>query len=422
MKKSTLYILFYVILIPSLSHGSGFRIPGQSVKAIGLAVAHIASTSGPDSSYYNPANMTTLDDAYQADISLTLLHLPSITYIDNRSSLFNGSSADKLFLLPQIHLTSKEHKGIRFGFSLTYPFGLSKSWSQVFPQMTAKEFSLSVIEANPTFSYSLSDVISLGGGLRLVYGAGDIQTRVENPPAAQLSPLSTVTSDLEGNAWELGYNLAISVYATKSITLAATYRSEVSLDLDGDALFEAWLGPNLISSYMGSGLLDIALPAVWSMAAAYSFKNCTLEIVWDRTFWSSFEELNLQFSDPLTGTPFEIFEEPIAKNWEDSDAFRLGLTIDWTETWQSTFGFAIDNTPVPKTTLGFDLPDADALLYSTGLFYHHTDTFQFGLAYMYHHTKSRSVYNEGNSPLPGIDGTFTDGGAHVVSLGMVYTF
>ncbi len=422
MNIAIFFLCFCFVFIPFSVWSSGFRIPGQSVEALGLAIAHIAATPGPDASYYNPANMVKLKDSLQTDVSITLLNLPTINYSDNRSSLLDGFSDDKLFILPQFHLVSKKYKDFRFGFSLTYPFGLSKSWSEVFPQMTAEDFSLSVIETNPTFAYSISDRIAIGGGLRLVYGSGEIQTRVENPPALQLSPLSTITSDLDGSAWELGYNLALSVYATENLTFATTYRSEVSLDLDGDTLLNAWLGQNLISNYMGSASLGVALPAVLSIATAYSYKKYTLELAWDRTYWSSFGELDVQYGDFLSGTPFAIFEQPIAKNWDDSDALRLGLSIDWTEKWKSTFGLAFDETPVPQATLGFDLPDSDAILYSTGLFYRYRDTMKFGLAYMYHYTKSRMVKNDGNAGLPGIDGKFTDGGAHVVSMGLVLSY
>ncbi len=422
MKHTTIIILFTAVFFPFLALGSGFRIPGQSIEAIGLAGAHIASTPGPDSSYFNPANMSFLHDAYQTDLSLTLLHLPAIKYSDNRSSLLNGSSEKETFFLPQFHLASKDYQGFRFGFSLTYPFGLAKSWSQVFPQMTAQEFSLSVIESNPTFSYTISNMLRIGGGIRVVYGSGKVKNRVENPPAVQIAPLSTLTIDLDGNSWELGYNLALTVQASDSLTFATTYRSEVSLELDGDAFLQAWLGQNPISSYKGAGAVEISLPAVWSLATAYSFENFTVELVWDRTFWSSFKELDFQYADSLLGTPFEGFDQTITKNWKDSDALRLGLSIDWTAKWKSTFGFAIDNTPVPEATLGFDLPDSDAFIYSAGVFYRCNDEFNLGITYMYHHTKTRSVQNTGTAGLPGIDGTFTDGGAHVVSLGMVYKF
>jgi len=44
------------------AEASGFRITNQSLGAVGLSGAHIAHTPGPDSSYYNPANMAWLAD------------------------------------------------------------------------------------------------------------------------------------------------------------------------------------------------------------------------------------------------------------------------------------------------------------------------------------------------------------------------
>ncbi len=422
MTRLVSLLTFSVVFIPTLALSSGFRIPNQSVEAVGLAGAHIAYTPGPDASYYNPANMSFFQDVWQTEVSLTLLSLPSIEYTDNRSSGLDGSSEKELFLLPLLHVTSKDYGKFRFGFSLTYPYGLSKSWDQVFPQMTAEEFSLFVVEGNPTFSFAVSDMLSIGGGIRLIYGSGEVKSRVGNPPAVQLAPLTALSRDLDGDALEWGYNLALTARVTDRLIFSTTYRSEVELDLDGDALLQARLGESLVGVYSGAGMLDVPLPAVWSLAAAYSFDNMTVELVWDRTFWSSFKELDFRYDQSFLGTPFDGFDRPVAKNWEDADALRLGLSIDWNGQWKSTFGFAIDNTPVPDATLGFELPDADALLYSTGIYYQWHDRLNLGMSYMYHHTKSRSVRNDGFAGLPGVDGTFTDGGAHVVTVGAQYQF
>ncbi len=422
MKYLFYFFLFNLILLPQIVMGSGFRIPNQSFGAVGLAGAHIAVTPGPDSSYYNPANMSLLDDSFQLDAGLSFLQLPAITYKDNRSTLFNGSSKEELIYLPQLHVNSQEYGKMRFGFSLVYPFGLSKRWEQLFPQMYAQEFSLLVTEGNPTFSYILFDKIRLGGGIRLLYGSGQVKTKIENPPATQLGPFSSLSRELDGSDWGAGYNLALTILPMDGVVFSTTYRSKVVMDLDGKASFKAGVGNSLTTLYAGGGGLEVPLPAVWSIATAYIYKKITIEVVWDRTFWSSFDQLDFEYDQSFLGSQYDGFDRSIPKKWKDSDALRLGLTVAWNKRWKSTLGFAYDRTPIPEKTLGFELPGSDALIYSSGIEYKYSDTFQVGVSYMYHHTKSRAVRNSGVAGLPGIDGNFSDGGAHVVTVGAIYQF
>lgn len=404
------------------AYGAGFQIPNQSLRAVGIAGANIAYTPGPDAAYYNPANMSLLEDRYQLETSLTTLLLPEIEYEDNRSPLLDGSSDEELFFLPQVHLASRNYQDFRFGFALTYPYGLAKSWDQPYPAATANHFSLFVAEANPTLSYSVMEAFSVAAGLRAVYGKGEVENGAANPPFTAMSPLTSLDRDMDGDDTSLGYNLAATYRPIPPWRLAATYRSKVDLDLEGDAALTALAGNLPVAAYNGSGELSITLPAVFSLATSYSFDDLTLEIAWSRTFWSDIENLDFRYDQSFLGTVFDGFDRPLAKDWDDSDALRFGLTYQLTERVLTTLGFAIDQTPVPEETLGFELPDSDAFMYGAGLEYKQSDRFRLGISYMYYHTTSRAVTNGSVAGLPGIDGNFDGGGAHAVTVGVITSF
>jgi long-chain fatty acid transport protein len=148
----------------------------------------------------------------------------------------------------------------------------------------------------------------------------------------------------------------------------------------------------------------------------------TVEIGWDRTFWSSFEKLDFLYSPELTGTPYALFDVILRKNWDDSDAYRLGLSYAWNEQWTSTFGVAYERTPVPASTLGFELPDSNAMMYCAGIRYRYSADLEYGLSYMYYRTNTRTIDAANDGNLSGIDGRFTDGGAHALTIGLIATF
>lgn len=398
-----------------MSQASGFRITNQSLGAVGISGAHVAYTPGPDASYYNPANMVFLPDHWQLESSLTVLHLPEIEYTDSRGPLFNGHSEEEFFYLPLIHLTTEKYGGVRYGFSLTYPYGLSKQWHQVYPKSLAEEFSLLTVEANPTIAFAVTEWLSVGGGIRFVYGKGEVKNAIEG----FLSPLS-MHSSLEGTDTNLGYNLAVSVRPTSKWTIGTTYRSEVRLDLNGDSDFSVSGG--VFPPYQGKSEVSIHLPAVLSLATSYSWDKLTVELGWDRTFWSSFDNLDFLYNPGVTGTPYALFDVILQKNWNDSDAYRLGLTYAWNDRWTSTFGVAYERTPVPASTLGFELPDSDAMMYCAGIRHRYSTNVEYGLSYMYYRTKARTIDAGSDANLSGIDGRFTDGGAHALTIGLIVTF
>lgn len=420
LKKTalTLLLTLHILSTPQSAYSSGFQIPNQSLRAIGIAGANIAYTPGPDSAYYNPANMSFLENRWAMETSLTTLWLPEVKYEDSRSPAFDGSSDSELFFMPQVHLASKDYNDFRFGFSLTYPYGLAKNWDQPYPSATAHHFSLFVAEANPTMSYSVSESLSIAAGLRVIYSEGEVKNGLTNPPFGALAPLTDLKRDMDADDWALGYNLAATFRPLPQWRLAATYRSKVDLELKGDATLIANAEPR----YNGSGELPITLPAVFSLATSYSFQDLTLEIAWSRTFWSDIEELDFKYDQSFIGTLFDGFDRPVIKDWDDSDALRFGITYQLTDQFATTLGFAIDNTPVPDNTVGFELPDSDAYMYGLGFQYKKSDSLTMGISYMYYHTTSRTVSSQSVAGLPGIDGKFTDGGAHAVTIGIITSF
>lgn len=417
-----LALLIFVLSGGRPAYGAGFQIPNQSLKAIGSAGANIAFTPGPDSAYYNPANMSFLADRWQAEISLTTLWLPEVEYADNRSPLFDGSSDPELFFIPLLHVTSSDYNDFRFGFSLTNPYGLAKSWDQPYPAATTRLFSLTVIEASPSLAYSPCDAFSVAAGLRAIYSEGEVESTVANPPFTALNPLTGLSRKVEGDDLQMGYNLAATLRPTPAWRLAATYRSKVDLDLAGDASLLAVAGGVPLAGYDGGGSLPLTLPAVLGLATSYSFGELTLEVTWNRTFWSDIETLDFRYDQSFLGTPFDGFDRAIGKDWDDSDALRFGLSYQLSRQLLATAGFAIDHTPVPTRSLGFELPDADGSMYGLGLLYTWSDRLQLGASYMYYHTSSRSVAASGVAGLPGIDGSFDKGGAHALTVGVITSF
>lgn len=410
MKKTIAVTALAALLAGGSAWASGYRIPEQSVDSTAKAGANIASASSADASYFNPANMAWMAaDKWQVEGDLTYIHLPSITYTDNGPAAYNGESEKENFLLPTVFMVSPDYHNFRFGFSVTAPYGLAKRWEQPYPQTFAQEYSLEVFDINPTLAYKLCDYFSIAAGPRLLYSSAQV---VSNG-VVSLSPLATAARHMEGDTTELGWNVALSARPTKNMTLAATYRSEVDLDLEGDARLSTSASPTVVNT---GGNVTVPAPAVLALSGAYTVDKLTVELTWERTFWSEYENIAFQYDTALTGILYGAFGRPVAKNWDDSDSYRLGLSYALNDLWTLMAGFGYDKNPIPESTLLFDLPDSDAYLYSLGARYRVSKQMEVGVGYLYDDKKSRSVTNTR------VDGTFTDSSAHLVTVGLTYSF
>jgi len=380
---------------------SGYRIPEQSLNSVSLSAAYVASANGADASYYNPANMAFMAQGAYSEVALTYINLPQVNYdaaATTPSGNADGDSKEENFLMPNLHYVSPSVGNWRYGLSITAPAGLSKRWDDAYQMRTAEEFTLKVIEINPTVSYKVNDQFALGFGLRGVYTEGEVSA-VRSPYYSQ---------ELTGDSIDFGYNLALSYKPIQDVTFAATYRSKVDLTVKGDAT-----GYYLTYPFSTNASVEIPLPASLALATAYTYAKTTVEFVFERTYWSSYKELDFDYGDSVANT---VFGTAKLKNWKDANAYRIGVTHQCTDNLKMMLGFAIDKSPTPDSTLGFELPDSDAKLYSIGFEYKVNEKTSVGLAYLYDDKEERTVSNGT------VNGTFTDSSAHLLTASLKYKF
>jgi len=233
----------------------------------------------------------------------------------------------------------------------------------------------------------------------------------------------TASRDMEGDSLELGWNLAATVRPLDNMNVSVTYRSNVDLDIEGDAeLATSLVLPGVDSTYSGSTGVPIPLPAVLAVAVSYTFfDQLTVELEYDRTYWSEYDQLDFTYPVTLTNPVLSgAFDDVKPKNWKDTDAWRLSFSYDMKNNFILMAGIAYDENPAPSGTLGFELPDSDAMLYSVGLRYAISEDMEIGIAYLYDDKESRTVLNRTVAEPGNINGTFDDASAHLVTVGFSY--
>ncbi len=407
--------------LASSLYAAGYKIPEQSIKSVALAAAYVAGADEADAAYFNPANMSFMDEAQRFEIAFTGIYLPRVKYegsqVVSTSPLTlrtaNNESRSESFLVPHLHYISKPFGKWRIGLSLTTPAGLSKKWDQEPQSWSSREFTLRVVEFNPTLSYLLSDKLSVAAGIRTIFTDGKIKF---TPPVPNTTN-TYLNYDLDGDVQTaFGYNLAISYRYHETLNLAATFRSKVDLKEKGDATIDTIVNSTTVSTLSTKGRVTVPLPATLALAAALDLnEKAKIELTYERTFWSSYDKLVINFEN---ASAYDIDKE---KSWKDTNTFRMGLTFKNSDKLTTMYAIAYDQTPIPARTLGYELPDSDAYIFSLGALYRYSSDIGIGVAYLYDYKTEREIALADQN-INGIVGKFSKGGAHLLNLSFNYRF
>ncbi len=400
MKNQLLKLITLSLVTTTAIYAGGYKIPETSVNGAALSAANVAHSNGADAAYYNPANMAFMDNNHEIEVDLMLINLDAVNF--KGSGAMAGVDIDaesENFQIPSINYVSNKMGSARFGLSITVPGGLSKRWTDSPAIDTAEEFTLEVVEINPTVAFSLSDKVAFAIGLRVLHSEGIVKST------------STASRDLVGESFDYGYNIALAYKPTSNLEFGLTYRSNVDLTETGNA--ELSIGDAKV--YDGGSSVTVPLPALLNVAAAYTFATkTTVEFVYERNFWSAYETLDFNYVDKVPNL-LTVMDTPIAKDWEDTNVFRLGITQELDELTLMA-GIVIDETPIPEEKISFELPDSDSVSVSFGGRYQINDSWNAGLGVLYSMRDERKIDNDS------IEGEFSNANVLIVSLGAGYKF
>ena len=406
-------------IVSSVVMAGGYKIPEQSINSMALAAAYVAHTTGADTAYYNPANMSFLGEKRYVEGGISLVHLPSNVY--TLGGPLSGESEVEDLLVPNLHYVSAPMGDFRWGVSLTVPGGLTKRWETSYQKLSAEEFTLKVIELSPSLSYKISDDFSIAGGVRMIYSEGVVKSNGADFSSITGNPQANLARDMEGDTIAFGYNLALTYKPAPDINFAVTYRSNVDLDEEGTATLSAG-GQTL---YNGDASVSVPLPATLNIAISKTWNDTfTLEFDYERAFWSEYKELDFEYGGANLGPLTPVFDDPKARDWDDVNIFRVGATVKMDNKITAMMGFSIDNSPTPVETIGFELPDSDSKNFSMGFRYQQSENLSWGAAFLWSSKEDISVapgVNTGINPV-GASARFSEGGAFLSTLGVAYSY
>jgi long-chain fatty acid transport protein len=415
--------VFLVLCAAPTVFGSGFAIYTQGASSLGQGAATIAHTDDPSAIFFNPALINKLEGT-QVQLGTTII-FPSRKFESDITGETFRTESD-VFFPSTLFITHKFNDKISAGLGVFNPFGLATKWPDDWEgRYLATNSEMTTFNFNPVISYQITPKFALAAGLDFLLLDATLERKINLSALTFPIPFPDGGQKFEGDGNGVGYNFGILIEPHKDIAIGASYRSEIKVDIDGDATFDLPSGtPPVISLLFPNarGNTDITLPQ--QVHAGVSYKGLyplTFEVAVRWEGWSSYDQLKIKF-DKLIAGQTETVEK---KDWKDTWSGNVGIKYQVSEPVAILAGYLYQDNPIPDKTFEPSIPDANGHLFTIG-----TDvklkSFRLGLAYGYQILQDRKKNNDITDPISGLpafsaNGTYKSH-LHMVGVSLTYTF
>jgi long-chain fatty acid transport protein len=417
-KKITTVLLAILIAVTcgyQIATAGGFQLNEHGARALGRASAFVARSGDPSAIFFNAAGITNLPGT-QVMAGVTLI-MPSTTFTGPVGIASIPSTESKMesqvFTPPNLYVTHSMCNGLSFGIGVYTPYGLGTKWAEdwVGKKITT-EIGMQNFYINPTVAYRLTPELSIAAGFDYAIASVTMKSKPLTPYPGDLS--------LKGNGTGAGFNVGVQYAPIDMISIGASYRSKVKVDMDGTAEF-ANVPPTLASFFPGSDVsTSISMPANYFIGVSVKpMPELELELDYQGIVWSSYDQLAITFKTHTTlpaqlgGTPAQA-DVVSPKNYKDTYMIRFGAEYTMGDL-QLRGGYIYDHSPVEDPYVDALLPDANRNDFTVGVGYKVTESIQVDVAYMLVAFKDRTI----STSSVGWNGTYKST-ANLFGLDIIY--
>lgn len=423
----------------TVAMASGYHFGTQSVSAQSTANASAAEAANASTIFYNAAGMTKLEGTnFSGALNLVA---PNVKYSNAKGFYPNGTPinagpngepaatsgkiTDDLIAVPQMYLTHQLNDKLVVGLGVYVPFASSTEYqknSVLRYNLNATE--LKTIDINPTVAIKLNQKHSVAVGIVAQHAEAILRQYANfgaRIPAGLGGPINGGAdgySDVSGDDWGFGYNLAWMWDINDSTTVGLNYRSSVKHTLEGNA---KWTLPGqVVNPATGAVLVPSSSPVIAGLqaqlrAAGYAADESAkvnietpeslslhamhkvdpklttfADVTWTRH--SRFNAANLVYGNSKPGSTGQTNVTVLTPSWEDTYKVAIGAAYQTSEALQLRGGIAFDKSPVPNEDKRLaTMPDNDRYWFSVGANYKLSKVSSIDAAYSYIKIKDGSA-------------------------------
>jgi long-chain fatty acid transport protein len=328
-------------MAPTAGHGSGFSLYEAGARASALMGTMVARADDPSAIFYNPAGLVQLPGfQVMGGVSFIIPHTEIVT----QSGPFNNNTfaGSRVHMVPHFFATYKLADRVWLGLGLNAPFGLGIKYNDTWPgRFNLIKADIQTLNINPTVAVKITDYLSVGAGLDIMYFNFDLKR------AFPLPFLGQQTLHLAADTWGIGFNLGLLLRPRPDLAIGVSYRSQISQQLSGPAKVKPYYPLNTTASG------GIILPdQIFAGIMVRPVEKLSVEagVIWTR--WSLFQNFNVKFDNALG-----FLSE--RKSWHNTWRGQIGAeyrALPWLDV---RGGYSLENEPMPDQYVDYLVPTSN---------------------------------------------------------------
>ncbi len=391
-----------------LANAGGLWLNEFGAPAMGRAGAGAeAGTGDASAALYNPASMRQIKTE-QLMLSGGFLNTNSKFSVESSGALNGtGDGGDAGDILPtgSLFYVKPINEKLQFGFSLSGLAGAGldydKDWAG---RYQATSVAIVAMVAMPSLAFSVSEKLSLGFGLPIMYTELEMKLAVPRPGQ------SDGQAKIDGDDILVGYHLSLWYEFSPATQLGIYYQSEF------EAKYSGGVDVDPLGLSVGSDLdLNFSAKAYVGLSHRFSDKlTAHITLGWED--WSTMGDVNLS---TRTGG-----NASLPKNWNDTYHYAVGIEYLLAPEWILNLGYAYDTNPVDAKDRTADLPVDRQNRYTVGIEHKSPSSFDWGAQLVYVDLGSAAINTRSlaGGPATGYSGDYKNNEMIVASFSANWAF
>ncbi len=359
-------------LFPGTGWAGAIYFPYLGARASGMGGSFVARADDVSTVFHNPAGMLLLEaNEVGASFHLNFADF-QYTRVDGPVTFDPVSLESSLNPQPYLgFVTSRPDEGYAIGIGISAAFGGLPDYPDDGPQRYLLDyFRLMIVHNTVASAYRITDGLTLGGGVSLIYGklqqrksidARDLLGVPELITPGVDDPSNEIITTLDGSDWAFGVDLGLLYEPLPWLRIGAHYNHSAKLKFSGTIvgdvseieLFRLLLGDEFDAQME----TEFDLPKIARVGFAIVPEgplSFSADLFWQN--WSVVKENRVQ----IKGLP-GLDEIVVLRDWQDSWVLSTGLEYQLSGGHALRAGFFFDQGAIPTSTVSVDDPDSDKI-------------------------------------------------------------
>jgi long-chain fatty acid transport protein len=376
MKRILLLLAGFMLVVSTFAGGYQVRLQGHRQTAMGLVGVSLYGDAS--NLFYNPAGLSLLKNKYSFTVGGSGIFNNTSFRLEN--SIYNAETDNPMgtpfFAYGAMQVTDK----LGVGLGAYTPYGSSATWDDDWAgAQLIQNIAMKVVFIQPTVSYKLSDMISLGAGLVIATGDVELERAIPYNSANDMGQVN-----LQGNTMSFGFNAGVMLMPSEKLSIGLDYRSKIDMKMEGgDATF---LIPSSVTSVIpAQNKFDASLPLAANLdfgAAYQATEKLLLSAEINYVFWGVYDSLKFEFEEQGN-----LLNSTNPREYSNTMIFRLGGEYVLNDMITLRAGAYYDPTPTNEDYFTPETPSLTTYGLSAGITIKPTQNLSIDLSYLHLETQ-----------------------------------